>query len=280
VRLLVTGGSGYLGGELIGQARRHGWPVTGTSLTSAGDIRLDVRDAAAVRDAVAATRPEAIVHTAYRQDGEGAWETTVDGTANVARVAAGAGVRLLHLSTDVVFDGRLGRPYREDDPPTPVTAYGRAKARAEEAVSAADGESLVVRTSLIVAGAQPSRHERIALDVAAGRTEMAFYTDEVRCPIAVSDLAAALLELAPSTATGLVHVAGADAVSRHELAVLVTGRRGLAGARSAERPDPRPLDCRLDCRRAAGLLGRMPRGVRELYGARRSTSQSPSTSRR
>jgi dTDP-4-dehydrorhamnose reductase len=280
VRLLVTGGSGYLGRELTGQAGRRGWPVTGTSLSSAGDVRLDVRDSASVRDVVAAARPDVIVHTAYRQDGEGAWETTVNGTANVACMAAGAGVRLLHLSTDVVFDGRLGRPYREDDSPTPATEYGRAKARAEEAVSAAGGESLVVRTSLIVAGAQPSRHEQIALDVAAGRTEMAFYTDELRCPIAVSDLAAALLELAPATATGVLHVAGADAVSRHEFAVLVTGRRDLARARSADRPDPRPLDCRLDCRRAAGLLERMPRGVRELYGASRSTSQPPSASRR
>jgi dTDP-4-dehydrorhamnose reductase len=280
VRLLVTGGSGYLGRELLDQARRRGWSVIGTSLRSAGDVRLDVRDAAAVQDAVTAARPDAIVHTAYRQDGEGAWETTVDGTANVARAAAGAGVRLLHLSTDVVFDGLLGRPYREDDPPTPVTGYGRAKARAEQAVSAAGGESLVVRTSLIVAGAQPSRHERIALDVAAGRAQMAFSTDELRCPIAVADLAAALLGLAPGTATGVLHVAGADAVSRHELAMLVAGRRDLAGERSADRPDPRPLDCRLDCGRAAGLLMQMPRGVREIYGASRSTSQPPSPSRR
>ena len=280
MRLLVTGGSGYLGSELVRQAAGGGWQVTGTALTAAGGLRLDVRDAAAVRHAVATVRPDAIVHTAYRQDGEGAWETTVDGSANVARTAAAAGVRLLHLSTDVVFDGRLGRPYREDDLPTPVTDYGRAKARAEAVVVACGGESLIVRTSLIVAGAEPSRHEQTALDVAEGRARMAFYTDEIRCPIAVADLAGALLELAPGTATGLLHVAGADAVSRHELAVLVTGRRDLAGSRSADRPDPRPLDCRLDCHRAAGLLGGMPRGVRELYGASRSTSQPPTPSRR
>jgi len=280
VRLLVTGGSGYLGRELVRQAAAAGCRVTGTSLTVGGGLRLDVRDPAAVRDAVAAERPDVIIHTAYRQDGEGAWLTTVDGTANVARAAAGAGARLLHLSTDVVFDGRLGRPYREDDRPTPVTEYGRAKARAEAAVSEAGGDWLVVRTSLIVAGAGPSRHERVALDAATGRAETAFYVDELRCPIAAADLAAALLELAPGTATGLLHVAGADAVSRHELAVLVTGRRDLADSRSADRPDPRPLDCRLDCRRAAGLLDPMPRGVRELYGASRSTSQPSTPSRR
>jgi len=139
VRLLVTGGSGYLGRELVRQAAAAGCRVTGTSLTAGGGLRLDVRDPAAVRDAVAAERPDVIIHTAYRQDGEGAWLTTVDGTANVARAAAGAGARLLHLSTDVVFDGRLGRPYREDDRPTPVTDYGRAKARAEAAVSEAGG---------------------------------------------------------------------------------------------------------------------------------------------
>jgi dTDP-4-dehydrorhamnose reductase len=279
VRLLVTGGSGYLGRELVRQAAAAGWEVTGTSLTGRG-LRLDVRDAAAVRHAVAAERPDVVVHTAYRQDGVGAWQTTVDGTANIAGAAARAGARLLHLSTDVVFDGRLGRPYREDDQPTPVTDYGRAKARAEVEVAAAGGDSLVVRTSLIVAGARPSRHEQVALEVAAGRAGMAFYTDELRCPIAVADLAGALLELASGTAQGVLHVAGADAVSRHQLAVLVSGRPDLAAARSADRVDPRPLDCRLDCSRAAGLLRRLPRGVRELYGASRSISQSPASSRR
>ena len=80
-------------------------------------------------------RPEIVIHTAYLQDGPGAHEITVDGAENVARAAAAVGARLVHLSTDVVFDGRKGAPYVEDDPLSPVTDYGRAKAEAEGRVA-------------------------------------------------------------------------------------------------------------------------------------------------
>ena len=75
-------------------------------------------------------RPTVVIHTAYRQDGRGAWQTTVDG-AHIATAAARVGARLVHLSTDVVFDGRKGSPYVEHDPRSPVTEYSRAKAEAE-----------------------------------------------------------------------------------------------------------------------------------------------------
>ena len=205
---------------------------------------------------------------------------TVDGAGHVAGAARAVGARLVHLSTDVVFDGRLGRPYREDDAPTPVTGYGRAKAEAERVVLAAAPEAAVVRTSLIVGGDSPSRHEQLARDVAGGRLSLAFHTDELRCPVAAGDLADALLELAAERFSGVLHVAGADAVSRLELAELVTGSRGLPSARAADGPVPRPLDCRLDCSLARSLLRVRPRGVRELYGASRSIRQPPDPSGR
>jgi dTDP-4-dehydrorhamnose reductase len=236
---------------------------------------VDVCDPAAVDDLLARLRPQAVVHTAYRQAGEHAWETTVDGAANVAAACARLGLRLVHVSTDVVFDGRAGRPYAEVDPVSPCTGYGRAKAAAEEGVSAAYPGACIVRTSLVVGGDGSSRHERLALDVAVGRTQLAFFVDEIRCPIQVGDLAGALLELAEGELSGVLHVAGPDAVSRLELAELATGRTDLPSARSADQPDPRPLDCRLDCSRAAGLLHAPIRGVRSVYGASRSISQSP-----
>jgi dTDP-4-dehydrorhamnose reductase len=236
---------------------------------------VDVCDAAAVDDLLNRLRPRAVVHTAYKQDGEEAWETTVEGAANVAASAARLGVRLVHLSTDVVFDGRAGRPYTEDDPVSPCTGYGRAKAAAEERVSAEYPGACIVRTSLVVGGDGSSRHERLALDVAAGRTKLAFFVDEIRCPIQVGDLAGALLELAAGDVSGVLHVAGPEAVSRLELAQLATERADLPSERSADQPDPRPLDCRLDCSRAVSLLRAPIRGVRSVYGASRSISQPP-----
>ena len=194
-----------------------------------GADRVDIRDPTEVEARFAQLRPACVIHTAYREHGPAAYATTVQGAVNVARAANAYGVRLIHISTDVVFDGRGGAPYRESDPVSPITMYGRHKAEAERAVGEAHPHAVIVRTSLIYGGPQPSRHEQTALDVAAGRASLAFYTDELRCPVAVSDLAAALLALVDSTFAGIVHIAGADAVSRREFASLVTGRDQLPG---------------------------------------------------
>lgn len=268
-RLLVTGGSGYLGGAVVSLAEAAGWEVVATSFRTPGPVRLDVRDAAAVDRLVAAVRPDCVVHTAYLQDGPEAWATNADGSANVARAAAAAGARLVHVSTDLVFDGAAERPYREDDPVGPVIEYGRSKAAAEAAVAAADPRAVVVRTSLIYGGATLSGHERRILDVADGRAELAFFTDELRCPVRVGDLAGALLALADVPVSGPLHVAGADGVSRHEFARLVAGAHGRRGADlrtalAAEVAPGRPRDCRLDCARAAAVLGAPLPGVREV----------------
>jgi dTDP-4-dehydrorhamnose reductase len=273
-RLLVTGGSGHLGGALVRYATAAGWSAVGTSFRSPGPLALDVRDRAAVFAVMAALQPDCVIHTAYLQDGPGAWATNVDGTANVAEAGAAAGARLVHLSTDLVFDGRAG-PYREEDPIAPVLEYGRAKAAAERAVTAADPSAVVVRTSLIYGGEELSGHERRILEVADGATDFAFFTDELRCPVRVADLAGALVALVSTDAAGPLHVAGADGVSRYEFACLVAAAHGrptahLRTTTSAETAPQRPRDCRLDCGRAAVLLGAPLPGVRAVLGSPRS----------
>jgi dTDP-4-dehydrorhamnose reductase len=251
VRLLVTGGSGYLGRELVRRAREAGWDVDAT--------RVEVRDRDLVRRQLRAVRPDAVVHTAYRQDGAEAWSINVDGSEVVAAAAREAGARLVHLSTDVVFDGRLGRPYRENDPLCPCTEYGRSKAEAERRAAAAHPGALVVRTSLIYGGpgVEPSRHELAARD-----PEFTFYEDEIRCPVQVGDLAAALVELVAADLAGPLHVAGPDRLSRADFAELVVGRP----VRRAPAPAGRPHDCSLDSSRARGLLRAPLRGARTVLG--------------
>jgi len=271
-RLLVTGASGYLGHALMAAAPRGGWEVQGTRFTApSGGRLLDVRDRGAVEALVHEVRPDAVVHTAYLQSGPEMRAVNVDGAANVARAAQHMGSRLIHLSTDVVFDGRLGRPYREDDPPAPLTAYGRSKLDGEGAVADAHPRSLVVRTSLIYGGSAPGRQERMVSDAIAGASATAFFEDEIRCPIAAADLAAALIELAGCSDQGLLHLAGPDVLSRLQFARLLAMAAGgdpasLRSARGAEVSPARPLNCSLDSARAYARLATPIRGVREALG--------------
>jgi dTDP-4-dehydrorhamnose reductase len=273
-RLLVTGGAGYLGAELVRRAPSAGWDVHATYRTThpslpATWLRLDVCSAEAVRSAFERTRPQAVIHTAVVEKGPALWPTTAVGAAIVADAARRVGARLLHLSSDAVFDGeRVGR-YRERDARRPVNDYGWAKAAAECMVADAHPEALVVRTSLLYGGATLSRAERLVLDVLNGRTQAAFFTDELRCPAVVGELAAALLELATRPLAGPLHVAGPDVVSRYEFACLVAAAEGrppelVPSGRSADGPEPRPRNCALDSRHAAALLRTRLRGVREV----------------
>jgi dTDP-4-dehydrorhamnose reductase len=273
-RLLVTGGAGYLGAQLVGRASVAGWDVHATYRTShpflpATWLRLDVRSAAAVGRAFERLRPRAVIHTAVVEDGPALWPTTAVGAAIVAAAARQVGARLVHLSSDVVFDGEGTGRYREWDARRPVNDYGWAKMAAECLVADAHPEALIVRTSLLYGGATPSRAERLVLDVLAGRVQAAFFTDEWRCPAVVGELAAALLELTARPLAGPLHVAGPDVVSRYEFACLVAAANGrkpelVPSARSADSALRRPRNCALDSSHAVALLETRLRGVREV----------------
>jgi dTDP-4-dehydrorhamnose reductase len=271
--LLVTGASGYLGRALLTSSEP---PVIATRVSSAQPAgpaldwhRLDVRDAAGVDELFERVRPGAVIHTAYRQEGDDAWDTNVAGSANVAAAAARQGARLVHVSTDLVFDGTDRRPYREEDEPNPLGAYGRSKLAAERAVLDAHPAALVVRTSLMIGGAEPGRQERAVLAAARGESDTAFFEDELRSPVLVDDLAAALVELAGRAEKGLLNVAGPEPVSRYELACRIASARGLSAerlrrGRLAGSGLERPANCVLDSRRAYALLRTPIRGVSEL----------------
>jgi dTDP-4-dehydrorhamnose reductase len=270
VDLLVIGGSGFLGRRITRQARLAGHGVIATGHTkvppTAGvDWRMvDIRCREDVTALALDARPDAIINAAYRQSD---WETTADGGAHVALAAAAAGARLVHVSSDAVFSG-AAPSYDEACRPDPVTPYGAAKAAAETAVRCITPAAVIARASLII-GDGDSKHERLVHALASGAKAGVLYTDEVRCPVHVTDLASALLELAAAPEPGVCHVAGPDAVSRYELGLLIATRDGLdrtalpAGPRAATGLSG-PADVRLDCTRTQEQLTTRLRGAREF----------------
>jgi dTDP-4-dehydrorhamnose reductase len=253
--MLVTGGGGYLGTEVVRRANARGWDVRATWWTRRPRldvewIQADVRDEEAMRRA--ANGADVVVHTAYRQHDD-EWSTNADGSRAVAAAARPA--RFIHLSSDIVFRGDRGR-YTEEDAPDPVNDYGRSKAEAERVVRVTHPEALVVRTSLLYGGAEPGPQERLARE---GRT---FFVDEIRSPAVVGDLADALIELATLDVSGPLHLGGADDVTRYDFALLLGADPArIEGAHTT--PDRAP-NVSLDSSRAGALLATRLRGVREF----------------
>ena len=276
-RLLITGGSGYLGRGLARQAAAE-WHVVATyfshpdPLAGCQTVPLDVRDGPAVARLVADLRPTAVIHTAADMGSPEAMQAViVEGTRHVAAAAAGA--RLVAMSSDVLFDGEHG-PYGEADPPDPITPYGRAKAEAERAVVELCPEAAIVRTSLIYGFHPPDPRTLWVVDSLRNSQPIMLFTDELRCPVWVEQLAAAVLELAGlegGEAGGVWHLAGAQALNRYEFGGRLARAYGLDPAGitpglSRDSGTIRPRDCRLEIRKAQARLRSPLWGVDEVMG--------------
>lgn len=277
-RLLITGGTGYLGNELVKKSHAQGFltaasyyskPPPVDSPPNVHWLQFDVRDQVAVEDSFHSVLPDVVIHTAFRQQGPDMWDVTAGGTRTIARAAGAMGVRLIHVSSDVIFDGEHDGAYTEADHPSPITAYGVAKADAERFVLEHCADVVIVRTSLIYGFHPVDRHTQFVLDIAHGVRDAKLFKDEYRCPVFVGDLAAALLELAQYPYRGVLHVAGADCLSRYDFGVSLAQFYGhdpslLGWALSSEQAVPRPRNCMLDIHRAAHMLHTRLRGVRDV----------------
>jgi dTDP-4-dehydrorhamnose reductase len=255
-RLLITGGSGDLGRPLSELAVAAGYEVWVTYLRrperiKAGQpVRLDLNDINAVQAALDRLQPDAIIHAAVQQDGADQREQIVNSAAYLCTLSSPATRRIL-LSTDMVFDGQQA-PYRDDDSPSPLSVYGRAKAETE-----AMGDC-VVRTSLIYDFERGNRQVDWLLDTIARGERCRLFRDEFRSPIWVVNLAEALLELADSAIRGLLNIAGPRRMSRLELGQGLLQALGYPPDEHIESVSQagtgRPPDLTLDVSKAQTLL--------------------------
>jgi dTDP-4-dehydrorhamnose reductase len=280
--ILILGASGFLGPQLVAAALRRGLQAVaavrrpermpGMGLPG-GALRtwdalepqacerlLDALGPSVLVNAAALARPDECEREPLRAEALNA-----ELPATLARLARERALRLVHVSTDLVFGARPPRNerYGEEDEPAPLHVYGRSKAAGEAAVLAGDPRALVVRLPLLYGdslgrGLGATDQLRAALE----RGERpALFRDEWRTPLEVGNAARAVLELALGRAQGLLHVAGPERVSRLELGRIWLAARGLApeSVRSVTRAElglerQRPADVALEAGRARALL--------------------------
>ena len=276
-RVLITGGSGYLGRHLAQRAVGE-WGGALAYTTHSRDplgwpqgAALDVRDGPAVARLVADFAPDAILHTAGSNTTPDMMAVIVEGTRHVVAAAMAAGARLVHLSTDAIFDG-TSAPYDETARPAPLHDYGRAKAAAEQLVSA-HPNAVIVRTSLIYGLEEMDNGTAwMAAALRAGQP-VTLFTNQWRNPVWVESLARACLELADSDYCGVLNVAGRQAMSRADFGLRLLDWWGVnERATLTLGPDESgrwPLDCRLEVGLAAGLLATPLPGVEEVLSGQR-----------
>src|SRR5262249_34871921 len=172
MRVLVTGSNGLLGSKLLSALLLRSdiipiavsrAPCANHALGAFAFHRVDVTDAEQTRRLLDQTDPDVVIHTAAMTDVDGcerdpdaAWRLNVEGTASVARAAAGVGAHVVHLSSEYVFDGTVG-PYTEDDPPNPISVYGRTKLESEHILAALAPSWAVARTTVLFGYAPSAR---------------------------------------------------------------------------------------------------------------------------
>ncbi|MCB8943222.1 MAG: SDR family oxidoreductase [Ardenticatenaceae bacterium] len=268
-RVLITGGSSFLGQCLVPLAQaEHTVCYTFFShdpLGMAGGVRVDVREETAVVSLIHAFQPDVIIHTVGSNRPDDMSAVIVQGTRHVALAAARLGVRLVHISTDAIFDGTAA-PYGETAVPTPVNEYGRAKAEAEAIVRRYENH-VVVRTSLIYSLKQMDHGTAwMAAALQAGEP-VTLFANQVRNPVWVETLSRACLELVGNGYVGVLNVAGRQVLTRAEFALRMLDWWGVLERETlvVGMSDARwPLDCRLDVGRATAVLQTPLWGVDEV----------------
>jgi dTDP-4-dehydrorhamnose reductase len=277
--ILVAGKTGQLARCLAAEAHRRG-----RALVTLGRPELDLTRPESLGRAVASHAPRAIVNAAAytavdKAEAEPALVMAVnrDGAGALAATAARLGVPFVHVSTDYVFDGRKDAPYREDDAPGPLGAYGRSKLEGEAAVCAACRAGVILRTSWVYS---PFGQNFVAtmLRLAATREKVQVVGDQHGAPTAAPDLAGAILELVERLTApriddrdtgGIYHLAAAGETTWYGFAEAIFAgwaRRGhrvpmLEPITTAQYPTAarRPANSRLDCSKIARVFGlRLP----------------------
>jgi len=238
--ILVTGGSGQVGGAIVRLAGAD------AEVVAPGRDQLDLSDVQALAAMVAARPWAAVVNCAAytavdkaENDAVAAWQVNALAPAALAAASAQAGIPILHVSTDYVFDGVKAEPYVEEDPVAPLGVYGASKLGGELAVRSANPRHLILRTAWVVS-ATGHNFVKTMLRLGAERPHLRVVADQHGCPTSADDIAQAILAIVSRIAGedakgpfGTYHFVNAGAATWFDLAERVF-------ARAADHGRPRP----------------------------------------
>ncbi len=258
-RLLLTGAHGQLGSALRSLLEARTDIV---SLCTDADT-LDITDREAVAAAVADFRPDFVVNAAAftavdKAEGEPEFclRLNAEAVANIAEAARSAGAKVIHVSTDYVFDGKGTRPYKETDVPSPINVYGRTKLEGEQALLSLMPDSAVVLRTAWLYSITGKNFVKTMLTLAADRDEIGVVADQWGCPTFAPDLARAVMAVidAERFHPGVYHVVGGGRTTWYDLTRAIFAEAGVTRCRvrpltteeyptAARRPQYSVLDC-------------------------------------
>lgn len=272
MRLLVIGGLGLVGSNIVDVAEEAGEEVYATHHSSGSertDFSLDKTDAERTREVVEEVDPDVVIDTAAfhavddcEMERERAWAVNAEGTRNAAVAADDVGAHFVYLSTDYVFRGDPeGAPYSEEDPVAPINYYARTKYAGEQAAQIAD-TATVLRPSVIYGLASGNFLTWVLGELEDGN-EVGIVDDQVSTPTYAPDLARACMDIADQRLTGTYHTTGPASLSRYEFTVTLANVCGydsnLVSPITTEelgQEAPRPADSSLDSSWLYDDLGR------------------------
>ncbi|HYH46853.1 MAG TPA: dTDP-4-dehydrorhamnose reductase [Thermoanaerobaculia bacterium] len=263
MRTLILGGTGMLGRALTFEGRRRGFAVLALSHSQA-----DVRDRSRLFHWMDEFRPELVINAAAytkvdlcETERELALAVNGEAVGNVAAAAGRVRARLLHVSTDYVFDGSASSPYQEDAPAAPISVYGESKLLGERALAESDN-ALVVRTSWLFGPGGPNFVATMVGLIERGAVPLRVVDDQEGCPTHTGSLARALFDLAPLSVTGVMHYRDREPVTWYsfarEIARIWSGQVEVVPIKTADMPRParRPAYSVLDVSRFEAAVGR------------------------
>lgn len=223
MRVLITGSEGQLGWELQRKAPRQ------VELFACNREVMDIRNINSVHRAIDKVRPDIVINAAAytavdkaQQEPELAYAVNRDGAAYIAQSVAQSRARLIHISTDYVFDGTQGRPYNPDDSPNPQCVYGASKLAGEQAVSESlsSERALIIRTSWVYS-AHGKNFVKTMLRFMAERDQLRIVADQIGSPTWAQGLAKAIWRAVTANLFGIYHWSDAGVASWYDFAVAI-----------------------------------------------------------